>query len=424
MKQQIPWTPVVLAGITLVFAWLSEQNRAGTSPASTHQNEPELQRPYIEGASAFAAQPDAYVPANASQRMIQLASFQEAIVTDDSITPVASAPPAASAPPEAANKRAAAPAPAALTAPHVTQRNVDIASTRLIQSIARNIETGPATEATFQISSEIFDTHVQGYGRLIQEGQGSRRARMEIEFGRRSSGASSDKPARKMTQICDGRFLFRIFQGGDQDRVEFVDLNRIGGIEGRIAAGLLPATLNGDGRLSNMLRQVAKAFEFATPVHQTIAGKPVMVISGRWRPKTLETLLSGLVEKKHLFPVVHYDRLPAQIPHGIEIVLEQGGGRAEFQTPMAIRFVQFESSRDLSSPQTMLAITFQSIQQVASVSDAMFEMVDDGNEATDMTNIYNMRIKKMVDNQDKVAANLHIVPPVRHADANDNTIVR
>lgn len=280
--------------------------------------------------------------------------------------------------------------------PEFRIENTDPGSENLLRQVAASINTGQPIQSTFKMRSLLFDVELEAEGRLWQIGQGSRKSRMELAF----SGQTSQ---RNLLQICDGRFVFQVKQFGGQQKIEFVDLQRLQNNESHLATASLPGSWVGRGSLADLFVHLADAFKFNPPVpSKNEVGETTYSIRGHWKPDRLYQMLDGVVEKNKLEPVIQLSKMPPQLPHAANVILKKMTPDSDRFVPVQIEFYRFEgeSSQKLS---LMVEVAFERFEFVSTLDGRLFELQSSDGEAVDMTDIYNHRIDTLVGDQGRVA---------------------
>ena len=273
----------------------------------------------------------------------------------------------------------------------------DPAAQQLLFQLAKQINTSGPIQSTFSLRSTLYDTNLTAEGRFWQIGQGTRKARMELAF--------SDQPIhRSLLQICDGRFVYHVKQTGAEQKINFIDLDRLRNQDAHLSVATTPASWIGQGSLASLFDHLRMAFKFDPPQVQSDNGTTVYHLTGDWRPRELYQLLDGVVPKRHLTPVIELGKTPEQIPHSIKLeVRSDNNGQL---TPVAIRFYRFDdTSIDPSTAydRPMVEVKFNRFDKVAMLDSRLFTLQSSDGESVDMTDDYNRRVEELTKDLPKVA---------------------
>ncbi len=167
--------------------------------------------------------------------------------------------------------------------------------------------------ASARLSVNLFDQHIVSEGRYIQAGQGSKRARLEFEFG------DLHNP-KTIQQICNGRFYYRYERMDVKPALHLADLTKVSDADRHLLIAN-PSTWMATGGLSSLLESLANNFDLTTVAESTLAGTPVLVIHGAWKQDRIRRLLVGQVDDLLIGESIRWDQLPEHLPHSVEVTL-------------------------------------------------------------------------------------------------------
>jgi hypothetical protein len=203
----------------------------------------------------------------------------------------------------------------------------------------------------------------------------------------------------KVTQVCDGRTLFRLLQRGQIQRLTFTRLDLLKNKDAGLIEATLPATWVGAGSVDKLFSHLAEAFDFGVP--QQVASKPgYFELTGTWKPQALAKLMVNRIDHKKLAPKVDWELLPPQMPHGVKIVVSNLSG--DSWAPDEVNFFQFKKGEAQENKiELAMSIRFSGIREQA-INPDLFSLQAKDVPAKDETDLYNERIKLMA-GSDRVA---------------------
>jgi len=163
--------------------------------------------------------------------------------------------------------------------------------------------------------------------------------------------------------------VFRLQTFGGKQQFEFVDLNRFNE-QTTASTSFSPSNWIATGGLASLLEQFNQSFNFGAPKQITTADQTQLtIIRGCWNERALRHTLGN--QTAIVFPdkpkirsrnAIPWDRIPQQLPHGIEVVFGNDALLGEF--PREIRYNMFViRSRDIESVDT----TDRYLSQVKSI---------------------------------------------------------
>lgn len=257
----------------------------------------------------------------------------------------------------------------------------------LLVLAARNLADSPPIQCQYRTKINMFDQQVYAMGRYFNAGQGSGQTRLDQKI------ELDDGNALEINQICDGKFFYRIEQLGELRKIEFLDLSEFDPENGGKIPDNPTQWLSRAGTIS-LLRNLGTAFDFSTPAQETMSGLNVLHLRGQWKPAAIDRILHS--KKKHIDPktgAVNWNRLPNQIPHGVDVYL----GNDDFLPlfPYRIVFFQYESKTNLK--RAIVTMELYDVEKVPALSPDLFRVRGDDSQQVDLSSAYHQRIKRMVD---------------------------
>lgn len=261
-----------------------------------------------------------------------------------------------------------------------------IESTRkLVRDAATGLAQSPPLKARLRFQINLFEQSFSGPGRYFQAGQGSRKTRLEFEFG-------LDDSSVQLHQFCNGHVLYNLTIAGDKQRLEFVDLGQLDPL-GRQGSdqGTRVASWLAMGSLSGLLNQLAEHFEFQPATAGALGAIPVIHCTGQWRAAALGRLMHDQIDPAVTADGnIRWQQLPQHLPHQVRLTLGNDDRFPGF--PYRIVFEQFRPEDGRMVPRPFAILELYEVQQIASLPDEMFEVPTIRSVPHDATGFYRKRI--------------------------------
>jgi len=261
----------------------------------------------------------------------------------------------------------------------------NLKSTRLLLQAKRQLESSPPLQANLRYKVNLFHQELTGPGFYIQAGDDSQQWRMELQ------GQVQSQPVR-LAQISDGRFFYRVQQAGDEQTLEFVDLDKLNtAVSRRTPPGWQNPWTSLDG-LPGTLRHLAKHFQFEPVRGDKLGDTQVLKLVGRLRAGSLDVLNPRELEDDPAaddWNITQLCELPEHIPHIVQIVL--GTRRDRFPLfPYQLLFYRVEFDERTGKPElkTMLQMEFFNLQELDTISPVIFQVESTIDGAVDATDSY------------------------------------
>jgi hypothetical protein len=267
---------------------------------------------------------------------------------------------------------------------------VDGSSRDSIQQWIRNaaavLRDSPPIEARLRYQIEMFGQSISGPGHYYQAGQGTRKSRIEFEFG-------FEEIAVSLHQFCDGNMLYTLTTAGEESSLEFVDLRRIDILQQSMPSADRVATWLQVGSLAGLMSQLAEQFEFVSAEPGQLDSIPVIDCVGRWRPEAIRRLLNGqMSEETVTADGVNWQLLPAHLPHQVRLTL---GNDERFPCfPYRIVFEQFAEGNGEQIARPIAVLELYEVKQVTRLADDMFRLPSVDTLPVDATEFYEHRVKQ------------------------------
>ncbi len=254
----------------------------------------------------------------------------------------------------------------------------------------RALNALPAFAVRTQLECDLHDTRLLSDGKYFQA-EGGHHARLELVFNDAKSPFS-------VLQICDGQFAYTLRSSGQQQRLEFVDLGRLENKDAGLSALALPSSWVMGGGLGSTVMHYAEAFHFRL-MGATDPNK--FQVRGVWDTRILANLLFSDVEVAKRPVEVVLEKLPAHMPHGIELSFSKRA--SDVMQPEKIVFFRFKRQQGRAVAAPMMQIEFETLQVSQSLPPALFTIESSGFEAVEMTDVYNQKIRELNVGLPKVA---------------------
>ena len=254
---------------------------------------------------------------------------------------------------------------------------VSAASKQLLLRASERLKNWPALEANVRHRIDLFGEQLVGPGRYVQAGQGSPKARLELNF-------HADDFDSQVTQINDGRFLY-IKSDSDKDApMQRIDLSRLSPEKNEDPTlGSGATRWMAMGGLAYLLQQLAEDFEFEEARKEQLDAIDVLVFKGKWKPARIAEVC-GKLKVLDKDGRVRFDKLPDQLPTHVQITL--GNEEPLRLFPYQIIYLKQTSDKSGRITQTPIAtFEFFDVHPVAQLDPATFHIEKDATRLTDVT---------------------------------------
>ena len=272
----------------------------------------------------------------------------------------------------------------------------DPRSAELLTGACRRIANSTPFGTSLKLTGHLFDQNTVATGQYFQMGQGTHRSRLELEFNAGDEVASS-------FQLCDGRFVYRLQTFGGKRQFEFVDLNRFTE-QTSASSAFSPSNWIATGGLASLLEQFNQSFNFGAPKQITTDDQTQLtVIRGCWNETELRHTLgnqAGAVfpseEKIRSRNAIPWNKIPLQLPHGIEVVFGNDAVLGAF--PREIRYLKFAPNPDGGAMrlQPMMTLQFSHPAETDQLTENMFVIRSSDIESVDTTGQYLAQVKSIL----------------------------
>ena len=272
----------------------------------------------------------------------------------------------------------------------------DPRSVELLTGVCRRIANSSPFGISLKLIGHVFGQDTVATGQYFQMGQGSHRSRLELEF-------NSGQEVAKSFQLCDGRFVYRLQTFGGQQQFEFVDLNRFTE-QTSVSSAFTPSNWIATGGLASLIEQFNQSFNFGAPKQITTDNQTQLtVIRGCWNETALRHTLGN--QAGTVFPdqdkirsrnAIPWDKIPQQLPHGIEVVFGHDPIHGSF--PHEIRYLKFAPNPDGGAMQLkpMMTLQFSLPIETDQLTENMFVIRSSDIESVDTTGQYLAQVKSIL----------------------------
>jgi hypothetical protein len=189
-----------------------------------------------------------------------------------------------------------------------------------------------------------------------------------------------------------------LYATGKQQRLEFVDLGRLENQDAGLSALSMPSSWVMGGGLGATMIHYAEAFHF-----QVIDADDAerLHLRGVWDTRVLANLLHSDVPPPQRATEVEWDKLPAHMPHALDLIFSKRGG---IMQPEKITMHQFVQGQGRAIAVPMITIEFEKLQVSDTLPPALFTIESSGFEAVEVTDIYNEKIRELSAGLPKIAS--------------------
>jgi hypothetical protein len=261
----------------------------------------------------------------------------------------------------------------------------------MLQRSLNQLRTAEPLVAQLDLKINLLEREFRGTGQYCQAGTGLPQVRWDLVLGGQPDGLT-------LSQIFDGRFFYRLTIQGKNRTLNYVDLYGARDLQVVKTEGV--AGLNGwlgVGGLPTMLEQLLATHEFEPP------GEPELVkgedgqtltltrIRGRWSKAALRQLLREQIPPETLAGEILWERLPGQMPHGVELVLGSDDYLDAF--PYRLAFYQFQGAEGKYAVQPVFELKLHHVEKREAIAPEQFRLSADGLNPVDDTKDYLNRLK-------------------------------
>ncbi|MFK7770201.1 MAG: hypothetical protein AB8B55_23525 [Mariniblastus sp.] len=258
--------------------------------------------------------------------------------------------------------------------------NID--SVKFLAEVSKQLAGSPSFGASLILTGNLFEQTVTANGRYFQMGQGSGKSRIDLRFGE-----TDDSPT--VFQLCDGRFVYNLQTSGPSSipTFEFVDLMRVRETSGEQSQQISPTGWVATGGISSLFQHLASAFNFG---EMETNGVDQILLRGSWDENALRRIVTT-GNDIDLGTPIHWEKVPGQLPHAVEIVFEKYDQFGYF--PKRISFQKFSIQEERVVMKPTVKLRLDSPKSLPELNDRFFVIDSSNLESVDATDNYIERIQ-------------------------------
>jgi hypothetical protein len=261
----------------------------------------------------------------------------------------------------------------------------------MLRAGVRSLRSLDGLEAAVKLDIELLGQNLSGAGTYVQEGQGTPKARWDLEFQQLPDSL-------RMVQLFDGRFHYLYREQGTERSLTYIDQDRIPGLaDSRTAFLPGPTSWFGTGGLPVLLEQLASSFDLkvistSSRISRTGRQMELSVVAGTWKPEALQQLLREQVNREQISPEIRWEDMPLQVPRSVEVVLGSDDYLENFPYQITLRFA--DAARPGNTPGGgTIAWKLHHVTRRASFSPQAFTISTDDVVPVDLTADYLARLE-------------------------------
>ncbi len=260
----------------------------------------------------------------------------------------------------------------------------------LLRAAQRVLNSLPPLIAQVEMTAHYLGQDIVCQGQYVQAGQGTAHYLWDLTL----SDDSRQPP--RLTQVFDGRFLYIRQQSALGTELSYADLGALQSVvQHRDQFVASAAAWYGVGGLSSLLDHLQAMFAFEDAGTKTTGGTPRVsfrVLRGSWREGALRELLREEFNDNWFAGGIQWDRLPKQLPHGVEVWIGSDSYLPNF--PYRLIFFQNEKKR-LGGWQSVprVVLTLHQVRVTEALPAETFQIATENLQPTDLTADYVNRSK-------------------------------
>lgn len=278
-----------------------------------------------------------------------------------------------------------------LTVRDFHSENDKTAATKLLAETFDAIQQSPPFQSHVQVQATLFNQTVVGEGTYYQLGQSRGHSRIDLNL-------SAGHKQHQLTQLCDGRFVYRLNRdtATGKRELKFYDLQQL---QQQRQQSLQPgATGSSSGNdlfsgvnLPGLIDHLRLSFDFFMVPQQADKQADQRLLRGIWKAAPLQRLISDLFDAETIQNGVAWNELPRQLPHAVELSLQQQDDGSWF--PRDIVFYHFQTLSRSSLAEPIVAIGYSERVLKPDLPADLFVMNAVELEASDVTPQYLSRLR-------------------------------
>ena len=262
-----------------------------------------------------------------------------------------------------------------------------------IHAIGTALSAAPPMATRTALDCELFGVQLSAHGKYFQS-DASKKTRMELTFDHPSS-------PHLILQVSDSNFVYTLRTDANKKRLEFIDLGRLENKDALLTSATLPTSWVTSGGIGETFKHYAGAFSFRQEEYDD---PTVMVFRGIWDAEALLNLVYSDVPTEERPKKVFWAKIPAQIPHAIELVFSKH--ETGLIQPKRIAFFKFGAVQGKAVAKEVVQIRFEPMVLDLELDDDLFTLESLGFDASEMTEVYNQKIREFSAGLPKVANEL------------------
>ncbi|MGM0490729.1 MAG: hypothetical protein ACQESR_28720 [Planctomycetota bacterium] len=161
----------------------------------------------------------------------------------------------------------------------------------------------------------MFDQKLVGSGTYRQLTNGPK---LYLELDLKLQGTDQ---VRSLRQISDGDSLWKIRTQDGSPTFSHVNLGRLREVAGQTGPTVPPSFWMALGGVPRLLAKLDEMFTFHSPQPTELGEYPVWQVEGKWSRSMLAKMLPNRKEAILAGKQTNLDNLPAQVPHGVTLIL-------------------------------------------------------------------------------------------------------
>lgn len=186
-----------------------------------------------------------------------------------------------------------------------------------LEAARQSLRSLPPMAAQVELNVEFLGESMKWEGQYLQAGHGVPNYRWDLSLSEPQGTAA------RIMQVFDGRFLYGWQRWGAETQLHYADLSQIPTWHSRQAQAIAgPSAWFGVGGLAALLEHLSTSFQLTEAGSKTSGGSPPLtfrVVRGEWTEQALRELLREEWNEHWVTGGIQWDRLPKQLPHGVEI---------------------------------------------------------------------------------------------------------
>lgn len=264
----------------------------------------------------------------------------------------------------------------------------DLSGQQLVAQAAYQLLLAPGLQAKTRQSVQLFNQKLVGTGSYRQLTNGPK---LYLDLDLKLQGPDQ---VRGLRQISDGDSLWEIRAEGDSTSFSHVNLGRLREVAGELDPALPPSFWMAVGGIPRLLAKLEERFTFESPEAMKIGEYPVWRVEGEWSRSMLAQILPEYQEAILAGQKPPLEELPAQLPHGVTLIL--GRDRKVPLFPYRFAFYRRVNGEESGTVERVPMVTWElfELQIRAELQPDDFRFRAPDQDSQDKTELYVSRLKK------------------------------